>query len=513
MLSAERSRGEITDDPMSLSGQPVAAMDRWDALLMACGFGLTLLVSALLGQGRIFWEDEMLGWMLLHDPSWHHMLAAWRMGADGGGITFYLTGRLWFWIFGASEVSFRMYSAVGFGAAFCVVWAMLRRFYPRGAVAFALLNTWFFSQTIVTHLAEGRFYGLLMVFSALAFLLVLEANGRERTPAWIYGACVLVHAALVTSHVLGVVYSATALGALVAQDWLGGRFRVPLYAAIASTWLLLLAERKAIAATAAVGRPYFWTTQPNLSRWIGAYSAYGAEIAAVLVVLLASALFTMARRTGGVHGGVRAAIARRRPAYVLMAALLLVPVELFFAGTVGPSLFINRYLMPVAIAQCLLTAEAITLTDWPMLLGRVVEARWLRFSAAALFVAAMLLWDVGHVAHAVMPRKDYTVALTGGLPHGVPVLCEDAWAFTELIGRQHASGVRYMYLLDWAQSTRASAPRLEVTQFHLMQNWKRAGYFAGSIEPFDSFLHDNPRFLIFHQEQGPGAPNPPSTLR
>ena len=70
-----------------------------EVLLLGLGVMLTLVISYTFGHGRIFWEDEMLGWMMLRDPSWHHMLQAWKLGADGGGFAFYLTGRAWFSLF------------------------------------------------------------------------------------------------------------------------------------------------------------------------------------------------------------------------------------------------------------------------------------------------------------------------------------------------------------------------------------------------------------------------------
>ncbi len=486
--------------------QPFSRIDVW---WMGAGFGLNLLVSYLLSRGRIFWEDEMLGWMLLRDPSWPHMISAWKMGADGGGVAFYLTGRLWFRLFGPSEVSFRMYSAVCFGLAFCVLWAVLRRFYGRRTVCFALFNTWFFSQPIVTHVAEGRFYGLLMLCTALAIWLLMRSGAGGRVPPALYGLTFAVHAVLITSHLLGIVYSATVLGAMIFLDWTAGRLRGLLYCTVVSTWLLLLFERDAIRASAEVGRPHFWTTQPNLSRWVGAYSAYGLEIAVVLVVLCALLIFSIWRTREDWRAALGTAIRARRPAYVISAALLLVPVEFFLEGTVGPSLFINRYLMPVAIAQCFLTAEAVYLIDWHAVLGGLEQKVWFGRLAGATFFAVLLFWDLGHVSHTVMPRENYTAELSRRLPKGVPVLCEDAWAFTEIIGRQHDSGVRYTYLLDWPYSVSSSAPRLEVTQYHLMENWKKVGYFSGSIQYRDRFLAENPRFLIFHQEPGPGATTPP----
>ena len=85
----------------------------------------------------------------------------------------------------------------------------------------------------------------------------------------------------------------------------------------------------------------------------------------------------------------------------------------------------------------------------------------------------------------------------------MPVLCEDAWIFTELMGRQHSSGVLYTYLLDWPQSSSKAAPRLEVTQYHLMENWRRVGYFSGFIEYRDAFLQEHPRFFVLVSQDIP----------
>ena len=281
-----------------------------DVWLIAVGICLVLFVSYVLGKHRIFWEDEMLGWMLLRDPSWRHMMQAWQMGADGGGFAFYVSGRLWFYFFGASEISFRAYSAASFGLALCLLWATLRRFYSTALVAFAIFNTWFFSQTIVTHLAEGRFYGLLMLGTAWTVFLLFRADAAVRTGTALYLLSFAAHALLVTSHLLGIVYSATVLLALILLDHRRGRARLLLWATIASSWLLLIPERAAIVATAQVGKPHFWTTQPNLSRWIGAYSAYGTEIAVVLVSLWICAVLRL-RHSGRWRETLKQAIRQR----------------------------------------------------------------------------------------------------------------------------------------------------------------------------------------------------------
>ena len=209
---------------------PPPPLSVWDAAGMMGGFLFTLTVTYILSHKRIFWEDEMLGWMLLRDPSWKHMVQAWNIGADGGGFAFYLTGRAWFSIFGPSEVSFRLYTSTCFGLAFAVMWAAARRFYATGIVAFALLNSFFFSPVVVMHMTEGRFYGLEVLAAALTVWLAFHvADKKERISGPIYLAMFFTHALLTASHILGVVYSAFILLAIISVDLLRRRLRPLLY--------------------------------------------------------------------------------------------------------------------------------------------------------------------------------------------------------------------------------------------------------------------------------------------
>ncbi len=517
--SAKADTTDVRASTLAAPAIPSPSPLGWgDALGIVAGVALILAISAVFGYGRIFWEDEMLGWMLLHDPSWHHMLRAWKLGADGGGFAFYLTGRAWFSLFGASELSFRMYSGACFAGAFATIWLVTRRFYTLGITAFALANTFFFSPPLVLHMAEGRFYGLLTLSTALAIALaVLPPRTRFLTPTRLCLLTFLTHALLTTSHLLGVVYSAFLLAATVAIDRSEHRLRLPLYLSIAASWLLLLPERAAILASANVGKPHFWTTQPTLRRFVGAYSAFGAEIAIVLLLLgIAVCLWLWIDRARATQRA-RLAYRARRPIFFITLALLLVPLAFFIEGFVGPALFISRYLLPVAIAQVMLTAEALTLVRWQALLPLSVRQspRWthlqrpLHVLGPALFVLGLLFWVFGYLRPLALGQINYTDALSAALPKGIPILCEDAWSFTEIIGRQHASGVLYTYLLDWPQSISSDAPRLEVTQYHLMQNWRKAGYFAGSIVDRDPFLKQHTQFFILQTQPSTPTGQPP----
>lgn len=495
--SRTRARDLLNVDQQAPSPPPISALDY---LGVAFGLLLSMAVSYLLGRGRIFWEDEMLGWMLVTDPSWHHMVQAWKLGADGGGFTFYATCRVWLDVFGRSEVAYRMYSAVCFGLAFALNWATARRFYGRWVTAFALFNTYFCSRSIVLHLAEGRFYGLLMLgVACMVWLAIRVQEFPGRLPARYALLVFAAHALTVTTHLLGIVYSAALLAAMVLLDRLAGRWRPGLYAAAVSSWLLLLPERAAMEASAAVGRPWFWTTQPPLGRFVGAFTAYGVEI--VLVLALLAVLLGISLRLDGDGWKVEIGTAcqRRKKLWVVTLALLLVPIALLIEGWVATPLFVDRYLLPVATGTAFLTAELITLIDWsrfvPALHARSASARTALLCAAGLPPAGGLVFELRHPSF-LMQQTNYTGQLSAILPHGVPVLIENAWMFTEIIGRQHNSGVDYLYPLDWQQSTSPYAPRLEVTQYNLMNNWRKAGYFSGSVVDLGTFLRETPVFFV-----------------
>ncbi len=482
-----------------ISERPVERMTTADYVLMALGFGFTLLLSVVLGHGRIFWEDEMLGWMLLTDPSWHHMVAAWRMGADGGGFSFYVLGRAWLHLFGPSETAFRLFSATGFGLGFVLTYATLRRFYGRWVAAFAMFNTYFCSQPLVLHMVEGRFYGLLVFALALTVWLAAKLEDCERRlPVGFYVAVVMAHALLVTSHILGVTYSACVLAAMVVLDRLAGRLRLGLYAGVAATWLLLLPERAAIHASAQVGKPWFWTTQPTPVHLLGPLTGYSAEIVAVMGLLVIGIVLTRLRSRLGWRTRWMEGWRGRRFIYVFTASFVLLAIGYLLEGYVGPVLFVSRYLMPLVILTVFLNAEMLAWVDVASILPALSAGalRGLRWAAAAALAAVVVHWDFQHIPAYLIEQKDYTGQLTAMLPKGVPVLIEDGISFTEIIGRQHGSGVEYLFPLDWEEATEPFAPRLEVTQHNLMNNWRKAGYFSGSIVNLKDFLQSTPAFLV-----------------
>jgi hypothetical protein len=82
------------------------------------------------------------------------------------------------------------------------------------------------------------------------------------------------------------------------------------------------------------------------------------------------------------------------------------------------------------------------------------------------------------------------------------VVCEDAFTFIELMPVEAKAPVRYMFMLDWRNAVDTQAAHLEVTQFHLMENSRNAGYYSDHIAYRDDFLARYPYFLVLETSQG-----------
>ena len=493
------------DRPITL--KKVMTRDNWtgrraDIACLLVGVCLTFAVSLRLSAGRLLWEDEMLGWVMLRDPSWKHMVYSWLHGADGGGAFFYLTGRLWFMSFGDSNLSFRCYSATLFALAFVLVWTLVRRFYSTAVSVMALLTGWFLIPSLVPHVAEGRFYGLFVAATGGCALWVASCIESQRSSKQTYLATFLLFSVLVTSHILGICYCGALLLAWYVGDSFKGRRRWLLYLTAAASCLWLLPSLPAIQASAAVGKPHFWTTQPTVMTFLLAYvgtSGRAALLMACLLGALALTLIFFREKRPAVAQGVL----QRATILTLAGSLYLIPLVFFFEGFVGPPLFDKRYLQPVLVGTVILLAELLTQMNALWTAGRRLHP-----AAAGIVCASTLAmvvhYDLGYLPNFIRQQKDYPARLTAKVPPRVPVICEDAFTFTELMRNHSAGEVRYLFLLDWDNAVSDTAPLLEVTQFHLMQNWRDVGYFADHIFYRNEFLADHEFFLVLHVEEEPG---------
>lgn len=478
-------------------GRYESASSQRDRLWTICvlGFALLYVVSYTYGisRHRIFWGDELFGWALVTDPSWSHMLRAWNLGADGGGISFYVLCRLWLGILGRSELAFRAFSAAGVFAAFCIMWMVLRRYYQPLAAAGALYIVFLGSPTILNQMIQCRFYGLLLAASALViYAMTLRSGSLSKCPSltFVFASNLL----LVSTHPLGAGFSAVLLGAYFLVDLLSRRPQWASYLAVFASWSVLLFSRTALEASAAVGKPWFWTMKPTFGDLVQYFTPSFSMLQPKLFLLLAFGLLATSKG--------RLAVKMRFDLLLPAAALLFCPVAIWLLSQHGTSYFVARYMIPVSLGVAVVIAEA---------LDAIANSRFLHDGApvVAVLLVLVILVPEGRFAfgfypeHLRFPSSDFTGDLARQLPKNTPIVVTNTNVFQLLEYYRGRSDLPFIYPLDFPLALDRATARDVVSGENEMRNWRSAGYFSPNIRDSAEFLSRTPHFIVL---EGGGVP-------
>lgn len=452
-------------------------------------------ISYLRSRHRIFWGDEIVGWTLLRDSSFARLFHSWSNGADSSGLFFFLFARPWLRIFGATEVAARMFATLGVCASLAMVWVAARRYFSLGVVCFCIPFAYLSNPSVIVQLSNARTYGLFLAAVAATSLLFLRAEpGARLSPILLLGTA-LAHSLLIGSHILGIVYSAFLIGAMVVEDLLSrdvgrGRMRPKLYASALAGWITLFWTWRNLKANIDIGKPYFWTERPHIGEFPLGLVAYGGPLlflSCVLACILAACY--LLRRGREPLAGVT-----RRPLYFLGGTFFCIALFLFLKSFLGNSVFIPRYLLPMLIPSALLLCD---------LMSRILR----------LFPRPRYGWILpvlGVVVLGLFCRRadpferggeDYTAALVQKIPPGVPAVITDVSIFGEV---EHYQGSRAMLEaeIDMPFSLNPTRGPRDVVSANMLTIWRRLGYFPGHILPAAQIL-EQPEFVVVSRESFP----------
>ena len=468
-----QSRIDRTSKPATrrMTQPPASILTPADRLLLALLAAALVLLCVHRSNTHLLWPDELLGYRLLAAPTLTAMLRGWYHGADGGGLLYYLTARLWASLFGLSALALRLFSTAGAILALCLTWTAARRLAPTLAVALAISLVFLVPQEFLFQVSDARFYGLVLAAAALAGLMFLRsADGKltRRDLAW----TALAHILLVGSHILGVVFSvALVLGMLAV-----GRRRqhLPAIAAAATGWLLVPLSWHAAQASASIAVKPFWAKKPAADDLITALTlssplATGPLPLLPLLYLLQRWVPALRRR------------AARQPllppgARVLVLCEIAAVLVIFARSQVGAPVFRERYLLPATLATTLLTAALLTRLCPPAWFAQKRPAATLLWSSLALApaLAFAFLRPMNESIYAPPPF----VAAARALPP-LPILATHFPAYTVL--SHYDPGHTYLYLLDWPFDLASGRPASDLSAERLMGNVARAGLDRGTV--------------------------------
>ena len=480
-----------------------------ETLLLCCSVLSLVVACVLCSLHKQAWTDEVITWRGLSDPSLWHLYHAVQHGVDGGMPLFYTTAWLWARAFGTGVLALRFYSCVGICAALVVTWRTLRRFYGPWATAFGVLTFWGTSGLVLDQNAEARFYGLFLLTVALALNIYTRLSVEPASKFRLLVLSFLSQAALVLSHVLGIIYGGLMLLGLILSDAARRRFRPRIYLSHAAGWLTLLIWLPSIQASMAVGKPHGWIGKPELKFLFPAYLFAPFEQwflllerhtgdarwkivhhAVEFLMLVALALILM-RGLRKLLTAERQSTPGPKSALLLAGYLLLsAPLILFVLSYLIAPIFIARYMLPSGIGLVIVLAD-------------FAHARGSDSPASSRFVwvgAPVCLAILPILSSLVMPplpsswqfldvqRLDHTV------PANMAVVADWADDFSKLMRYPHSPHSHYYFLLDWPAAL--AGPKPDVTSYHLLSANRNAGYYSQSIQDSDAFLCSHTNFVV-----------------
>jgi hypothetical protein len=484
-----------------------------ERFLLGCS-AASLLVSCILWSARKqAWMDEIFTWKEVRDPSIAHLFSAIQHGADGGQPLFYITAWLWAKSFGATDLSLRLYSSVAVCAAFLVTWRCIRRVYGMWPTAFGVLSLWGTSGLLLDQNAEARFYGLFLLCVALAVLLYLQLSATPH-PTWrLWTLNCLGQAALVFTHVLGIIYGALILAALLIFDKQEHRFRWKVYLSYAAGWLALLVWIPAIRASMAAGKPVNWIPIPTLHNlydvytywiflpWLSSLQAHANGLVfqtvrrALASVLLLPIITVVCLSLLRPRGAGRALPRTGETALLIVGSnLLAAPILLFVLSYALTPVFAPRYMLPSIIGMTIVLAAFFDWLKRQLSPSFFPALRWAALLPLTFLVSCPIASALLRGTASANWRFLDTQRVDQMATSGVPVVIGWQQDFSKLMRYSQNPALPYYFLLDWPAAL--AGPRPYVLDYHLMRAYRDAGYYSQNIEDSNAFLCAHNQFLV-----------------
>ncbi len=333
-----------------------------------------LLLAAILRLLYIghhsFWLDELFS---LKFASYRFADLLREVGSfDNHPPTYYLLLHFWIRIFGDSEISLRMPSAIfSFLSVYFTFKAGELLFDRQVALVAALLLA--LSGFSIFYAQEARMYSLLAFASVLSvyFLLkFLHQQTRRSLFNLIWSSTLLVYTHLYglfiiiaeNIYMLALLYGAgNRISGLSLKKWLTVQGVIVL---LSLPWLGLLGNR-----VLNIGKEGFWTQAPTVGSVIETFAAFSGTHGALafwVAMMLLGALYGFPDRTGIGLKVLRARAKRNDGGPVLLALLLVLsPIVLpYIISIITTPIYIIRCTIAGQFAFLLLVAKGVTSLRW-----------------------------------------------------------------------------------------------------------------------------------------------------
>jgi hypothetical protein len=486
-------------------------LSKWEYAVPAIAAASLIVSCIIVSSKRYFWIDELETYLLLSDQSFRHMIIAFGDKFTNVPPLYFVLGWLWARLFGVTELSLRLFTALGMSVACVVTWITLRCNYRFWPAVIGMLGAFCLADLVLTQNAEARMYGLFLAVCALGVLEFDVINRKQYCSTGMLLVNALIHAAIVQTHLFGIFYSAAILCAFIIRDRLFNLFRPRVYLSILVGWLSLIPYIPTFLNQADGGRPRAWIPVPDLNQLILVLVPSASSFLSLIIILLLlisairfvfRAINSRGGSTNSKDGPSSSAPILARPATevslrILAFIFLAVPVCVWVVSRTIKPLFVPKYMIPVSLAWAILLAYAAS---------KLIERSRSRLPAALGRKLAPVVLCVICIILLIHPITYARSLLNESFPgindskygYGdLPIVTSHSHDFVK---RFHYSPERkrYFFVLDWDAALDVRSGLFGPQEYKTMEALKRdyPEIFGDHVVQLSDFLARHDRFLI-----------------
>jgi hypothetical protein len=475
---------------------------KWEYVIPALAV-VSLIVSCIIvSSKRYFWIDEIETYLVVGDHSFRHMMLAYGDKFTNVPPLYFVLGWLWARAFGVTELSLRLFTALGMSVACVVTWITLRRNYRFWPTLIGTLGVFCVADLVLTQNADARMYGLFLGLCSVGVLEFDIINRRRYCSTVTLLVNALIHAAIVQTHLFGMLYSAAILCAFIIRDRLFNLFRPRVYLSVLVGWLSLIPYIPTFLNQADGGNPRTWIPVPDLDKLILVLVPSASRVLSLVIVaaLIISGIQFVSRRI--IYGNGELAQEQARSATevslrILAFLFLAVPLCVWIVSRTIKPLFVPKYMIPVVLAWAILLAY---------LASNIIErGKSLLPAALGRKLTSVALWTITIIL--LIHPITYARSL---LNESFPGMNDAAYGYQNLpivtshshdfVKRFHYSPERkrYFFVLDWDAALDVRSGLFGPQEYKTMDALKRdyPEIFGDHIVQLSDFLAKQDRFLV-----------------
>lgn len=483
-------------------------INKWEYLLPVLATLSLIVSSVIVSNKKFFWNDEFLSFYLLSDPSFGNMLSAWADTINQAPPLYFILGWLWSKMFGATEVSLRLFSSITICLAFTIIWLVIRNIYDFWSTSIGTLSVFCLSGLILEHNAEVRMYGLFTAVCALGLLCFDFLNRKKKISLKHLSVNTLIHGLIVLTHLYGGFYSAAILAANLISDIYFHKLKLNVYLSIICGWLFLLPLVPSLIHQS--NNHANWFSLISASQAFNYFLNFTPKFALLIFSFLLISIFlhlfdknsSEKTKTFNVHNETYF----KSEFYLLILAgtFIAVPILAWIINQKIRPIFGERYIIPtITISWSILLSYLFTKIIPNSYLERNLNIFATKKSIILLTIAVFILMNP--VKYAMNIELYLPKSYLNNL--GIE---DDSYGYIELPIATEAghnflprfyyspNGQRYFHIRDWETALKNKESAFATGDYTIISALKRHYNFINSIQSKD-FLHKYNRFLVLNE--------------